>query len=299
MSDSVFACNFGLDSINRMMSVSTIRKSYHQRLSDLYPREEINSLFESAAEYCLGMDRLRLHQNLNKNTSASAEKKMIEVLDRLVLAEPIQYIIGKTGFYNIELRIGPGVLIPRQETEYLTAMIIKENEKCENMRIIDLCTGSGCIAIALAKNLPGSEVWASDTSKTALRLAKKNGELNGQEICWIMDDVLAPEAQYKYFDIIVSNPPYVRNSEKSNMHRNVIDYEPREALFVEDADPLCFYEAIARFSQERLNTPGKLYLEVNQYLAEDTRSLFIANGFQQCEILSDLNNNQRYLRCIQ
>lgn len=280
------------------MILSDIKEKYFQRLSGLYPEEEINSIFEIAAEDFLGMDRISLHQGLNKNTSPGAEKKMLEVLNRLMKAEPIQYISGQAEFLNIRLKLNKEVLIPRQETEYLASLIIKENAGKEKLDIIDLCTGSGCLAIALSKNLIGSSATGIDISSDAISLATKNGLDNGQSVTWIQDDMLKLQQRYGKYDIIVSNPPYVRNSEKSQMHKNVMDYEPHKALFVEDDDPLLFYRSIMNFAREHLRSNGKLFLEINQYLSEEMTDLFREGGFRGIKILKDLNENSRFLTCI-
>lgn len=222
---------------------------------------------------------------------------MEEVLKRLINSEPIQYILGVTEFYNLHLNVKPGVLIPRPETEYLVSIILEENKNKEGLTILDLCTGTACIALSLAKNLVGVNVTATDISEIALDLAMQNARKNQQQITFIHDDLLAPQSAYGQYDIIVSNPPYVRDSERSAMHPNVIDYEPHQALFVSDEDPLVFYKAIADFSGRFLKPGGKLYLEINQYLGEELCALFQTKGFTEVRNLKDLDGHSRFLTC--
>jgi release factor glutamine methyltransferase len=281
------------------MLLSDIRNKYKHSLSAIYPPEEIDSLFTIAVEFCMELDRFSMLRDMNKNTSTDSENKMFDVLTRLTKAEPIQYITGVTEFYNIKLKINSSVIIPRQETEYLTDIIIKRNQGTRSLRIIDLCTGSGCIAVALAKNLPGSLITAVDLSMDAVRLAEENAEVNEQKITVIRDDLLAPTSDYSKFDILVSNPPYVRKSEKAMMHPNVLNYEPHKALFVDDEDPLVFYRALAKFAIKHVSKPlGKLYLEINQYLGKETQKLFKDFGFMDVSVIKDLNDNERYIECI-
>lgn len=278
------------------MLLSEIKNNYTAELSFLYPTEEINSIFKLVVEDTLGIDQTRLLSELHKNTSLEAEKKMLQILSRLVSTEPIQYVLGSCTFYDLKFHVGPGVLIPRQETEFLTDIILKENRGERFRKIIDLCTGSGCIAIALKKNIAGAEVTGVDKSENALNWARKNAAALNANVTFLRDDLLNPEAYYEQYDLIVSNPPYVRHSEKINMHRNVLAWEPHEALFVDDENPLVFYRAIADFASDHLPPQGKCYLEINEQLGAATEQIFCDRGFGKVEILIDLNNKQRYIR---
>lgn len=233
------------------------------------------------------------------------------ITDRLASMEPIQYIFGETEFCSLPFRVTPAVLIPRPETEELVDLIRHctspprhcdlPSHHCEERsnppRILDICTGSGCIAIALAKHFTQAEVTATDISTTALEIAKQNATLNNVKINFLQDDILSPTAQYaEYYDIIVSNPPYIAEKEKHTMSINVIDYEPHEALFVPDKDPLKFYRAIAGFASRKLESDGSLFLEINPLYSGELIELLYNKGFKETEIIRDLSGKNRFIK---
>lgn len=277
------------------MFLSEIKSLFKESLISLYPKEEIESIFSIAVEYTLKYSKTDIHQNLHKNIQPEAEKKVLEILFRLKKCEPVQYITGITEFYGLKFFVEQGVLIPRQETEMLVDLFLKENDRKKCTNIIDLCTGSGCIAISVAKNLVNAIVTANDISGKSLVIAKRNAEENKCEIQFIQDDILQPNAIYNKYDCIISNPPYVRHSEKKNMHKNVLEYEPAQALFVEDNDPLIFYKAIALFAQNHLISGGKIYLEINEFLMKETKEYFENSDFHEVQIMKDLENKHRFL----
>lgn len=277
------------------MLLHHIKIKFNQSLALLYPPEEINSLFEISVEHCLSIRGIELRQAMDKNTTPEAEKKMLGILERLAFGEPIQYIIGSCPFYDLDIKVSPGVLIPRQETEELVDIILKKIPDNLPLKIIDLCTGSGCIAIALAKNLNIAKVTALDISEEAINIAEENAKLNEVNLKLVQDDLLNPAVKYDSYSIIVSNPPYVRTAEKKLMHKNVLEHEPTSALFVEDDDPLVFYRAIVDFAKKHLLANGQLFLEINEYLGDEMSKLFSENGFKQIEILKDLNGKNRFL----
>jgi release factor glutamine methyltransferase len=242
-----------------------------------------------------------LHPNFEIKNDAMEYFK--NALAELKAEKPIQYIIGSTEFYGLPLTVNENTLIPRPETEELVEWIIKDvqNANHQPTTILDIGTGSGCIAISLAKNLPSVEVYALDISEKALQVAKQNAKRNEITIHFIKADILSPDAILNtakglHFDIIVSNPPYVRNLEKVEIKKNVLDHEPHTALFVDDKDPLLFYEAIADFAQKNLKKEGKLYVETNQYLGKETISLFQNKGFKNIELRKDLFGNNRMIK---
>ena len=284
-------------SIYLKMSLEDIRKYYLDSLSSVYPPKEIKSLFLIAAEYALGMNRMQIRQRMSKNTSPEAEKKMLAILSRLKKTEPIQYITGTSHFYDLEIFVTPDVLIPRQETELLVDMVLRENPGNQNISIIDLCTGSGCIALALAKNLSRARMAAMDISEKALSIAGKNAREYHINLDLMQDDLLNPAARYGQYDLIVSNPPYVRASEKFFMHDNILLWEPESALFVSDDQPMIFYEAIIEFATDHLAQEGKIYLEINEAMGNDLASLYTKNSFRNVEICKDLSGKDRYLKC--
>ena len=211
----------------------------------------------------------------------------------MVNQEPIQYILGRTSFYDLEFNVTPGVLIPRQETELLVDIILKDYSL--SGKILDIGTGSGCIAVSLKKNLPEAEVFALDISQNALDIAKLNSKSNNLHIDFIHGDILNPGLTINHtFDLIVSNPPYVRNSEQQKMHDNVLQYEPHTALFVPDDDPLVYYRAIADFCMRNLKSSGILALEINESLGFETKSELEKYTFSTVEIVKDLNNKDRF-----
>ena len=256
------------------MTIQDVKIEFQQKLAKLYEPKEIQSIFSLIAE---DLDFSPTHLILHKDDELSDTQKYFfeQCLQRLATAEPIQYVRGKADFYDLQFWVNPSVLIPRQETEELVNVILQEN-KNNTPKIIDLGTGSGCIAITLAKHLPNAKVSAVDISEQALQMAKSNALKNDVSVDSYLgdmqDDVFM--SQFPRFDIIVSNPPYVCDSEKIEMRANVLQYEPHLALFVEDTNPLQFYRAIAHFASEHLAENGTVYCEINETLGEKTKRLF-------------------------
>ncbi|MCJ7466293.1 MAG: peptide chain release factor N(5)-glutamine methyltransferase [Maribacter sp.] len=289
------------------MLLREIKNIFHSELGDQYPNEEIDSFFYLLIGHYLGLERFVLAITPDLRISKKEEQPLFEALANLKLNRPLQYIVGKAHFMEMDFKVNEKVLIPRPETEELVRWIIDDTKKEQGdnptegkensrVRILDIGTGSGCIAIALAKNLSMSNVCAMDISGDALQIAERNAQLNGVEIELIQADILAPGAFAVKFDIIVSNPPYVRESERREMAKNVKDYEPREALFVPNDNPLMYYKAIIDFASRNLKADGVLYLEINQYLANETRELLQKSGFKGIELKRDLFGNDRMLK---
>jgi release factor glutamine methyltransferase len=285
-----------------------LQNIYHKELDAIYGKEEVNSFFFLCIEHYLRLPRFQLALQPEFAIIKSEADTFFKVLEDLKQQKPIQYIIGETEFYGLPFKVNENVLIPRQETEELVDLIIrchtersrKGNEK-EPLKILDIGTGSGCIAISLAKHLPNTKIYALDVSEEALKVAKKNAKLNNVEITFIEADLLRKSTwNLKFkdleFDTIVSNPPYVRELEKIEMKPNVLDNEPYLALFVEDHNPLQFYKAIMGFAVNNLKLKGELYFEINQYLGEETKQLLIEANFQAVELLKDLSGNDRMLK---
>lgn len=234
---------------------------------------------------------------------SQAAEEMRSCITRLCRHEPLQYILGKTEFYGKEYNVTPAVLIPRPETELLCRIVIEETAAaagCSSLRILDLCTGSGCIAWTLAGNIPGSEVTGVDISDEALSVAASQNAGSNRP-AFLHADILGGEEALNRalgtapFDIIVSNPPYVRLSEKSAMHKNVLDYEPDIALFVPDSDPLLFYRAIARIASRHLAPKGWLAVEINEAFGQETAHLFLDAGFPEAAVRQDLSGRDRFV----
>ena len=211
--------------------------------------------------------------------------------------EPIQYILGETQFADLRFIVDKSVLIPRPETEDLVRWVLEDWEKRRTPpSILDIGTGSGCIAVTLAKFIPGSNLYAIDISEEALEVARHNAEMNEVTVKFLISDIAKTNSLGRRFDIIVSNPPYVRALEKNEMRANVVDFEPDIALFVADDDPLVFYRHIVRFAKQNLASGGVIYLELNQYLAKETVALFEEENFSEIELRKDLFGNDRLLK---
>ena len=282
----------------RSNKVSDIRQYYKAKLLENYDEREAEALLFLLIEEYTGISKLKIVTDPGLTLTESELLKVHFAVKDLNNHKPVQYIIGKTEFYGLTIKVDKDVLIPRPETEELVELVIKESQHRKNLRILDVGTGSGCIAIAIKKYLPECEVVAIDISNPALQLAKINAKLNKQSIEFKPFDILAENnwSRLGFFDVIVSNPPYVRKSERSLMKRNVIDYEPEIALYVDDHDPLIFYKAIAEFEAIHLKKNGRLYCEINQYLGEEVLKLFDKEEFNEIELIKDINGHHRILK---
>lgn len=268
-----------------------------EALSLIYPEEERKSLIYITLCHLMHCSRFQLHEQFNTNLPYSLQIRMKEITSDLLKYKPIQYILGKTEFYGLSFRIGPGVLIPRPETEELVQWIITGNKHMTGGSLLDIGTGSGCIAIALARNLPGTEVFALDVSPAALAIAAENAQLNRVNIHFIEQDFLdAKLTRPQKFDVVVSNPPYVPVSDQAQMLPNVLGYEPHEALFVPDSDPLLFYRRIAESATDLLKPGGTVYCEIHEILGSEIPDLFRKYGFSQTEIRKDINGKDRMFK---
>ena len=283
-----------------MNSIDKVIKSFKIGLKDIYPLHEITAIVELVFEHFLSFSKTDIIVKKDFELSEYQNNTIISVLERLKNNEPIQYILGEAYFYNLKFVVKPGVLIPRQETEELVDLIIGENKNSELLKILDIGTGSGCIAISLALNLKNSTVTAFDISDVAFEIAKKNAEINQAKINFEKSDILkiAEVSDNKIFDIIVSNPPYILEKEKSQMQKNVLEFEPSLALFVDDSDPLLFYNAIARYSLKQLKAGGKLYFEINEAYGNQVEELLIKLGFEQVRLKKDINGKNRMVSAI-
>lgn len=280
------------------MTINDVKIGFQQKLATLYEPKEIQSIFELIAEN-LGFSATTLLLSRDEEISEQQKIYFDTCLLRLEKSEPVQYVRGKSDFYGLLFSVNPSVLIPRLETEELVDLIIKENLNCSG-KIIDLGTGSGCIAISLAKNVRNAEVTAVDVSEKALDVAQKNAQQHQVDITFCQADMLNEESlsQFTEYDIIVSNPPYVCNSEKKDMRPNVLNYEPHLALFVDDNNPLVFYHAIAKFAIEKLVAGGKIYCEINESFGNETVALFKSYGFVNCEIRRDFFGKDRIVKAM-
>lgn len=286
------------------MKIIELKKQFIDSLKSLYPSEEIQSFFNLLAEKHFELSRIAIALQPEKEVSEVEKIKFKKAICRLENFEPIQYILGDTAFFGLPFVVDKNVLIPRPETEELVAWIA-DDTKNENITILDIGTGSGCIAISLAHQLSGTTVSAIDISDNALAIAKQNAALNNMNVNFIKVDVLEFEKSLELkkhldskFDIIVSNPPYVRMLEKELMQPNVVKHEPDIALFVEDKDPLLFYRKIAQLSKLYLKQNGALYFEINEYLSEEMKVMLDSEGFKNIEIKKDIFEKDRMIKCI-
>jgi release factor glutamine methyltransferase len=267
-------------------------------LNDYYPLQEINSFVFLLFNHYFGYTKVEIQLKQDEEVNDNLATQIIEDVEELKINKPIQYILEKTEFYSLPFIVGQGVLIPRPETEELVDWIIAENNN-QNQTIADIGTGSGCIAISLAKNLNQSVVYAYDNSPEALSITRRNSTLNHVKVHSKFFDILHKDnAPDKTFDIIVSNPPYVTEREKQHMQSNVLDYEPGSALFVPDNNPLLYYKAITDFALQHLKKGGKLYLEINENLGKETAMLLEEKKFQNIALKKDINEKDRMLRGI-
>lgn len=281
------------------MIVEVYRDHFRDALKELYEPEEIESLCFLTFEHVLKMNRVEVSLSRKQELSPPSIDALNEVLTSLQRTIPIQYIIGKTEFYGMEFQVNPATLIPRPETEELVEWIINSRLNIEDSRlkILDIGTGSGCIAISLAKNLSKATVEAIDISQNALATAYQNASANQVEVTFYDQNILETEELDEY-DIIVSNPPYVRMLEKAEMKENVLNNEPESALYVPDEDPLLFYRKIGFLAFEFLSKDGVLYVEINEYLGEETVGLLKIIGFSQVELKKDMFGKDRMIKAM-
>ncbi len=264
----------------------------------MYPESEIRNIGYLVAEQLLNYSKIDFHLKDQEPISPETAEKFKQTLTRLKNWEPVQYITGLTEFYGLPFRVDRRVLIPRPETEELVEWIIRENSGRET-GILDIGTGSGCIAVTLAKNLPQARVMACDISEGALALAGVNAEINRAPVRFFATDVLNGNLQVPgKMDVIVSNPPYVRHAEKPLMRRNVLDYEPQHALFVPDDNPLVFYRSIALLGRKYLHDGGKLFMEINEQFPAELTRLLENTGYYGIEVRKDLAGKPRMIKGI-
>jgi release factor glutamine methyltransferase len=279
------------------MLLKEIKDIYHKELDEIYPKEEVDSMFYLMIEHFLGLERFVLAINPDIIITKEEEQYMFEGLSKLKNELPVQYVLGETTFMDLKFIVNKSVLIPRPETEELVNWVLDDLEKSdERLNLVDIGTGSGCIAIVLSKLNPNIKATAIDISKSALEVARNNARVNDVNIKFVQADILKTTSLNELYNIIVANPPYVREKEIDKMHNNVLQNEPHMALFVPDEDPLIFYKAIARLAIGSLVQNGALYLEINQYLSEDVKELLKEFNFSDIELRKDIFGNDRMIK---
>jgi len=287
------------------MTLKELQHNFHNQLDAIYDNNEVSGFFSLLLEHYLNLKPIELVLHPNFQVSNTDCDHFDVAINRLKQEEPIQYIIGKTEFFGLPIKVNQHTLIPRPETEELVQWIINDHKSIhkQQISILDIGTGSGCIAIALAKNLPNAKVYGLDVSEAALKVAKENAALNDVELNLIASDIFVSssikvDSESLKFDIIVSNPPYVREQEKSQIKKNVLEHEPHLALFVKNDDPLLFYRAISAFAVHNLKPKSVLFFEINQYLGAETKQLLSSFNFKSIELRKDINGNDRMLKAI-
>ncbi|MGB3074805.1 MAG: peptide chain release factor N(5)-glutamine methyltransferase [Chitinophagales bacterium] len=286
------------------MTFRHVFNHFVKSLTPLYDKQEAENITSWIFEEQLGISKTALAIREQETISEVKANDLAYKLVRLLKGEPVQYVLGNTVFYGLKFKVNKKVLIPRPETEELVDWIIKDQTVSQPINLIDIGTGSGCIAIALKKNLTHANVLAIDISTEALEVAWENARLNETVVDFFQYNILnaseeeAPETflQGKNFNVIMSNPPYIPQTEISEMHRNVVQFEPHLALFVPDADPLIYYKAIAAFAVGRLLTDGFIYVELHENKADEVTEVFRSHGFQSITIRADMQGKQRMLK---
>ena len=285
------------------MKLKEFKLLFSESLLETYPKTEVDSFFFILMEEKLELQRIDTVLNPDFLIDAATVVGLKIILKRLQKEEPIQYILGKTEFYGLPFLVDKNTLIPRPETEELVEWILSEIHEIQGgnqktpLAILDIGTGTGCIPITLAKNTVNTVITAIDISAAALRIAKKNAVLNAVPVNFIRQDILKTTQLPQKYDVIVSNPPYVRELEKVEISANVLANEPHLALFVPDKNPLLFYNKIADLAKQQLNESGILFFEINQYLGKETVKMLEEKGFQNIQLKKDLFGNDRMLLC--
>jgi len=305
------------------MKIKQYKTHFIQALLSIYDLGEAESFFYLILEEKQQLKRIDLALNPDLTFSNAEIQLWNSILEQLQKEIPIQYLLGKTSFYGLDFEVNENVLIPRPETEELVEWIIQSQkvevrsgklemgsgklgeeqsaklereQQIRKINILDIGTGSGCIAIALSKNLPNAEVFAVDVSEKALATAEKNAIINEVNVTFLKKNILETDDLEQQFDLIVSNPPYVRELEKKEIKKNVLDNEPHLALFVDDNDALVFYRKIAELAQKNLSPKGQLFFEINQYLGKEMMELLEKMNFQNIELRQDIYGNDRMIR---
>lgn len=276
------------------MTVKQATELMNRTLSELYPTAEIRQFAHLFFGKYLSFSSVDILTRHDTELTADVTRLFEDALARLIKGEPIQYVLGEAWFGNLQFEVAKGVLIPRPETEELVEWVVSDMEDV-NPRVLDIGTGSGCIAVSVAHALPKAKVEAWDISPEAIEIAIRNADRLHTKVMFSQVDVLRikPDMVDGKYDIIISNPPYVRKSEKQHMHVNVLEYEPHTALFVDDDDALVFYRTIAKLAFNILNPEGKLFFEINEALGSAMRSLLEQKGFTNIEVRADIFGKER------
>ncbi len=283
-----------------MKTIKDVFENYKRMLKDTYDTNEIEAITLLVINEICNLSKAKIKAFPETEIPVEQSEKLNHILEELKTGKPVQYILGKTEFYGLPFYVNPSVLIPRPETEELVEWVLElvGSFKLAVGSILDVGTGSGCIAISLKKNLPGFKVSAIDISAEALQTATSNATLNNVDIKFINDDILNPKSEIEIpkYEIIISNPPYVTLHDKTQMHANVTDFEPHTALFVPENNPLIFYKAIADFAKFNLTKKGLLFFEINESYGKETVELLADKGFKEIELRKDMSGRDRMVK---
>ncbi len=280
----------------RVSNSSELLRKLTDELEPLYGRNEAKSISFILIENIFGWYKTYIIAGEPlESFSDSIFTKLGQYMERLKNYEPIQYILGEALFYGRKFYVDKTVLVPRPETEELVSLVISQHKAKSEIKLLDIGTGSGCIAITIDKELPPTEVYAIDVDKDTLQTARKNAMIHNSQVMFIQDDIFHFQPTYPVFDVVVSNPPYVTESEKGLMNRNVLDFEPHLALFVPDEDSVRYYAAIIRFCELHLVQDGKLYFEINERLANKVIDLLKSRNYEEIFLFKDYNNKNRII----
>ena len=281
----------------KIQTIKDIKLYLGEELNGLYPETEIIA-FTNLIKTKFRFTKLQMFSFPESPITGKQAAEIARICMELKTGKPIQYIIGETSFYNCTIKVNSSTLIPRPETEELVDLIIKENRGFRGS-LLDIGTGSGAIAIALAVNMPGSVVTGTDISDSALDIARENAALNNASVTFTRSDMLNSDIVILHgTNIIVSNPPYVRESEKNRMEKNVLDFEPHSALFVPDAEPLKFYAAILEIAKRILVMHGKIYFEINEALGKEMSDMLASDWYSEIRVINDINGKERFITGI-
>ncbi len=283
---------------NIEISIAQLSRQIQTKLTPIYGEGEAKAMVRLIFHSLKGWSLTDMIIHADNIVSPYVLEKTEKIISRLLDNEPIQYILGEAYFYGMNLKVDNSTLIPRPETEELVDIIVHENQSHKDLNILDIGTGSGAIAIALSRNLPFSNVDAIDISENALKIAHENARNLHTHIGFTKADIFKFEPKTDYYDIIVSNPPYIDESEKDSMDSNVLEYEPHQALFVPDENPLIYYIRIAETAKDSLKQRGHLYFEINPRHAEELAEYLNKKGYMDIEIVKDINGKKRFIKCI-
>lgn len=283
-----------------MATFSEVEYYFHSQLSEHYDKMEIQNFYFLSCEQVVGLTRMQVQLSKEISLEETQLQKIYSIVNQLQKQQPIQYILGETEFYGLRFLVNENVLIPRQETEELVHWMIQDFKNKTDLQILDIGTGSGCIAVSLAKFLPLAKLHAMDISQHALELASENANRNSVSVLFYKYDILKSNIpafdEAVLFDCIVSNPPYIRASEAELMNQNVLHFEPHLALFVTDEAPLLFYESIANFAQLYLKRDGAIYFEINEAFGKEVVALLERKAFKEIVLKKDLNGKDRMIK---